>query len=67
MVCTERTIGSKTFLTHPMELLGDMGHGNVVLVRLEIVLVLVQGRCMVYAKRNIGSEIVSDTPDGTPR
>ena len=26
MVCAERTIGSKTFLTHPMELLGDMGH-----------------------------------------
>ena len=39
---------------------------NVVLVRLEIVLVLVQGRCMVYAKRDIGSEIVSDAPDGTP-
>jgi len=26
MVCAERTIGSKTFLTHPMELLGDIGH-----------------------------------------
>ena len=26
MVCAERTIGSKTFLTHPMEFLGDMGH-----------------------------------------
>ena len=40
---------------------------NLVLVRLETVLVSVQGRCMVYAKRNIGSEIVSDAPDGTPR
>ena len=26
MVCAERTIGSKTFLTHSTELLGDMGH-----------------------------------------
>ena len=26
MVCAERTIARKTFLTHPMELLGDMGH-----------------------------------------
>ena len=26
MVCAERTIGSETFLTHSMELLGDVGH-----------------------------------------
>ena len=26
MVCAERTIGSKSFWTHPMELLGDVGH-----------------------------------------
>ena len=26
MVCVERTIGSKIILTHPMELLGDVGH-----------------------------------------
>ena len=26
MVCSERTIGSKIILTHPMELLGDVGH-----------------------------------------
>ena len=25
-VCAERTIGQKTFWTHPMELLGDTGH-----------------------------------------
>ena len=25
-VCTERTIGSEIILTHPMELLGDVGH-----------------------------------------
>jgi hypothetical protein len=40
---------------------------NLVLVRLEIVLVLVQDRCMVCAKRTIGLEIILDTPDGTPR
>ena len=26
MVCVERTIGSEIILTHPMELLGDVGH-----------------------------------------
>jgi hypothetical protein len=34
--------------------------------RLEIVLILMQDRCTVCAKRTIGSEIVLDTPDGTP-
>jgi hypothetical protein len=36
-------------------------------VRLETVLVSVQDRCMVCAKRTIASQIVLDTPDGTPR
>jgi hypothetical protein len=40
---------------------------HLVSVRLEIVLVLVQDRCAVCAKCTIGSEIVLDTPDGTPR
>jgi hypothetical protein len=26
MVCAERTIGLKMFWTHPMELLGEVGH-----------------------------------------
>ena len=34
-------------------------------VRLEMVLVLVQDRCTVYAKRTIRSDIVFDAPDGT--
>ena len=50
-----------------MELLGDVGHEEPHLDRLEIVLVLVQDRCTVCAKRTIGSEIVLDAPDGTPR
>ena len=36
-------------------------------VRLEIVLMLTQVRCTVYAKRTIGPKIVLDAPDGTPR
>jgi hypothetical protein len=39
---------------------------NLVLVCLEMVLVLVQDRCMVCDKRTTGSEIVLDAPDGTP-
>ena len=49
-----------------MELLGDGVMWNLISVRLEMVLVLVQDRCMVCAKRAIGSEIILDTPDGTP-
>jgi hypothetical protein len=40
---------------------------NLVSVHLETVLVSVQDRCMVCAKHTIGSAIVLDTPDGTPR
>jgi hypothetical protein len=34
---------------------------------LEIVLLLIQDRCMIYVKRTMGSEIILDAPDGTPR
>ena len=50
-----------------MELLGDVGHVESHLVYLETTLVSVQDRCMVCAKSTIGSEIVLDAPDGTPR
>ena len=50
-----------------MELLGDVGHVESRSVRLEIVLVLLQDRCTVCAKRTIGSDIVLNAPDGTPR
>jgi hypothetical protein len=49
-----------------MELLGDIAY-------LESCfgpfggLVLVQDRCMVCAKRTIGSKIILDAPNGTPR
>jgi hypothetical protein len=40
---------------------------NLVSVRLETVLVLVHDRRTVCAKCTIGSEIILDAPDGTPR
>jgi hypothetical protein len=40
---------------------------NLILVQLEMVLVSVQDRCMACAKHTIGSEIILDAPDGTPR
>ena len=50
-----------------MELLGDMGHVESRSVSLEMVLVLVQDRCMVCAEHTIGSKIVLDAPNGIPR
>ena len=40
---------------------------NLASFRLEIVLVLVQDRCMVCARCTIGLLMVLDAPDGTPR
>jgi hypothetical protein len=40
---------------------------NLVSVRLTTVLVPVQDSCTVCAKSTIGSEIILDAPDGTPR
>jgi hypothetical protein len=40
---------------------------KLVSVCLEIVQILTQDRRIVYAERTIGSEIILDTPDGTPR
>jgi hypothetical protein len=39
----------------------------LVLVCLEIVLALTQDRCTVCAEHTIGSEIILDAPDGSPR
>jgi hypothetical protein len=36
-------------------------------IRLEIVLIMTQGRCTVCIECSIGSEIVLDAPDGTSR
>ena len=67
-ICVECTIGWKSFWTHPMDLLGDVGHvesrfspfGDSVSV---------DARYMLGFTPNvpIGSEIVLDAPVGTPR
>ena len=46
-----------------MELLGDVGDVESRSVHLENVLVLMEDRCTVCAKRTIGSDIVLDAPD----
>ena len=40
---------------------------NLASVQLEIVLVTVKDSCMVCAQCTIGSEIIVEVPDGTPR
>jgi hypothetical protein len=40
---------------------------KLILGCLEIVLMLTQDRCKVCAEHTIGSEIILDAPDGTPR
>ena len=40
---------------------------KLVSIRLEIVLILMQDRCMVCVERTIGSEIIFDEPNGTPK
>jgi len=50
-----------------MQLLGEWVMSNLILIRLDMVLVSVQDRCTVCAKHTIGLEIVLDAPDGTPK
>jgi hypothetical protein len=57
----------KPCCTHPMELLGEWVMWNLISVNFETVLVSVQYRCTVCTERTIGSEIVLDRPDDTPR
>jgi hypothetical protein len=52
---------------HPIEVLDEWVMWNLLLVRLETVLVSVQYRCTVCAERTIGSEIILEAPDDTPR
>jgi hypothetical protein len=55
----------KSCWTHPMKLLGELW--NLVLVRLETVLLSVQHMSRVCAECTIGLEIILDTPNDTPR
>ena len=47
--------------------LGDELVWKLISVSLEIVVLLTQDRCTVCVERTIGSEIVLDAPDGSPR
>jgi hypothetical protein len=60
-------LARKSFLMHSTELLRDVGHVESRYGLFGDSLVLVQDRCTVYAKYTIGSEIILDAPDGTPR
>jgi hypothetical protein len=50
-----------------MILLGHEAQVEALLVCLAIVLILMQDRCTVCAEHTMGSEIVVDAPDETPR
>jgi hypothetical protein len=50
-----------------MELLGEWVMWNLTSYSLETGLVSVQDRCTVCANHTIGSEIILDTADGTPK
>jgi hypothetical protein len=57
----------KSFWTQLMERLGDVGHVDSHFLLFWRLLVSVQDRCTVCAKRTIGSEIALGAPDYTPR
>jgi hypothetical protein len=57
----------KSFWTHLMALLCVRLKWKLVSFCLEIVPILTQDRCTFYAEHSIGSEIMLDAPDGTPR
>jgi hypothetical protein len=60
-------LAQKLSRTHPMELLGDWVMWILVSICLETILVLTQYRCTVCAKHTMGSEIILDAPNDTPR
>jgi hypothetical protein len=57
----------KSFRTHQMEILGDVGRVNLVSAHLETVLVLSKISARFCAKCTTSSVIVLDTLDVTPR
>ena len=59
-------LDQKSFWTHPMVVLCDEAQVKARSIS-EIVLMLTQDRCMVCVERTIGSVVVLDAPDGTPR
>ena len=50
-----------------MVLLGEEPQVEAHFWRVEMMLILTRDGCMVGAEHTIGSEIILDAPDGTPR
>jgi hypothetical protein len=50
-----------------MVLLGDEAQVDARFGLFGVMLILTQDTCTVYAERTIGSKIILDAPDGTPR
>jgi hypothetical protein len=50
-----------------MVLLGDKAQVEGLSVRLKIVLILMQDKCMVCVLHSTGSKIILDAPNGIPR
>jgi hypothetical protein len=65
--CAKHTIHLGIIWTLPMELQGDEAHVEARFSWFGDNVILTQYRCMICAKRTIVSEIILDTPDGTPR
>ena len=55
------------FWTHLIVPLGDEAQVEARFGLSDIVLIFKQDRCTVYVERTIGSEIILDEPDGTPK
>ena len=52
---------------HPMDLLGEVGHVESCFGPFRDGVIVVQDRCMACAKHTVGSGVVLDAPDVTPR
>ena len=60
-------LAQKSFWTHPLGLLGDEAQVKARFSPFGDSVIFTQDRCVVCIERTIGSDIVLDTPDGTPR
>ena len=67
MLGAEHNLAHKSFWTHLLELLGDVGHVKSCFGPFGDSVNLAQDACTVCVERTIGSEIDLDAPIGTPR
>ena len=66
-VCTERTIGQKSYWMHPMVHFGDEAQVVACFSPFRDDVILMQHMCTVCTEHTIGSEIIMDAPNGTLR